>query len=159
MFRKKFRPVYIVLNVLKVLYCCSNLFYDIPYFCFVLNLRLFCTSFYSDVVILICHLLPIRLSDSFLELCSPVKFAHSLSKKSRTVSSWEICTRIILQSMFVNQQMVKRNSNGPIVIKSCDNDVLLLSLHFYSKMTNIDKLWIQTTGIWVQDICFLQFYQ
>jgi hypothetical protein len=27
----------------------------------VLNLRLFCTSFYTDVVILICHLLPIRL--------------------------------------------------------------------------------------------------
>ena len=46
---------------LKVLYCCLNLFYDIPYFCFVLNLRLFCTSFYTDVVILICHLLPIRL--------------------------------------------------------------------------------------------------
>ena len=43
-----------------------------------LNLRLFCTSFYTDVVILICHLLPIRLSDSFLEMCSPVKFAHSL---------------------------------------------------------------------------------
>jgi hypothetical protein len=41
-----------------------------------------------------------------------------------------------LQSMFVNQQMVKRNSNGQIVIKSSDNDVLLLSLHFYSKMTS-----------------------
>jgi hypothetical protein len=24
-------------------------------------------------------------------MCSPVKFAHSLSKKSRTVSSWELC--------------------------------------------------------------------
>ena len=92
-------------------------------------------------------------------MCSPVKFAHSLSNKSRTVSGWELCTRIILQSMFVNQQMAKRNSNGRIVIKSSDNDVLLLSLHFYSKMTNIDKLWIQTTGTWVQDICFLQFYQ
>jgi hypothetical protein len=46
---------------LEVLYCCLNLFYDIPYFCFVMNLRLFCTSFYTDVVILICHLLPIRL--------------------------------------------------------------------------------------------------
>jgi DNA-binding transcriptional regulator YiaG len=33
----------------------------------------------------------VRLSDSFLEMCSPVKFAHSLSKKSRTVSSWELC--------------------------------------------------------------------
>ena len=31
------------------------------------------------------------ISDSFLEMCSPVKFAHSLSKKSRTVSSWELC--------------------------------------------------------------------
>jgi hypothetical protein len=117
----------------------------------VLNLRLFCTNFYTDVVILICHLLhnktkpvflnlfclcsfhsriydtvsyqlesnqvnqirhedgdghhlsssqqPFNLllianqtiSDSFLEMCSPVKFAHSLSKKSRTVSSWELC--------------------------------------------------------------------
>jgi hypothetical protein len=27
----------------------------------VLNLRLFCTSFYTDVVILICHLLPIAI--------------------------------------------------------------------------------------------------
>jgi hypothetical protein len=93
MFRKKFRPVYIYSLehlTLEVLYC-LNLFYDIPYFCFVLNLRLFCTSFYTDVVILICHLLSIRLSDSFLEMCSPVKFAHSLSKKSRTVSSWELC--------------------------------------------------------------------
>jgi hypothetical protein len=44
-------------------------------------------------------------------------------KKSRTVSSWELCIRIILQSMFVNQQMVKRNSNGRIVIKSSDTDV------------------------------------
>jgi hypothetical protein len=26
-----------------------------------------------------------------LDMCSPVKFAHSLSKKSRTVSSWELC--------------------------------------------------------------------
>jgi hypothetical protein len=49
--------------------------------------------------------------------------------------------------MFVNQQMVKRNSNGRIVIKSSDNDVLLLSLHFYSKMTNIDVLWFQTGSI------------
>jgi hypothetical protein len=55
--------------------------------------------------------------------------------------------RIILQSMFVNQQMVKRNSNGRIVIKSFDNDVLLLSLHFYSKMTSIDELWFQTGSI------------
>ena len=31
------------------------------------------------------------ISDSFLEMCSLVKFAHSLSKKSRTVSSWELC--------------------------------------------------------------------
>ena len=31
------------------------------------------------------------ISDSFLEMCSPVKFAHSLSKKSRTVSNWELC--------------------------------------------------------------------
>jgi anthranilate/para-aminobenzoate synthase component I len=30
----------------------------------------------------------------------------------------EADTRIILQSMFINQQMVKRNSNGRIVIKS-----------------------------------------
>jgi hypothetical protein len=36
--------------------------------------------------------------------------------------------------MFVNQQMAKRNSNGRIVIKSSDDDVLLLSLHFYSKI-------------------------
>ena len=49
--------------------------------------------------------------------------------------------------MFVNQQMVKKNSNGRIVIKSSDNDVLLLSLHFYSKMTNIDELWFQTGSI------------
>ena len=59
----------------------------------------------------------------------------------------EAGTRIILQSMFVNQQMVKRNSNGRIVIKSSDNDVLLLSLHFYSKMTSIDELWFQTGSI------------
>jgi hypothetical protein len=49
--------------------------------------------------------------------------------------------------MFVNQQMVKRNSNGRILIKSSDNDVLLLSLHFYSKMTNIDELWFQAGSI------------
>jgi hypothetical protein len=53
----------------------------------------------------------------------------------------EADTRIILQSMFVNQQMVKKNSNGRIVIKSSDNDVLLLSL-YYSKMTSIDELWL-----------------
>jgi hypothetical protein len=56
----------------------------------------------------------------------------------------EADTRITLQSMFVNQQMVKRNSNGRVVIKSSDNDVLLLSLHFYSKITSIDELWFQT---------------
>jgi hypothetical protein len=49
--------------------------------------------------------------------------------------------------MFVNQQMAKRNSNWRIVIKSSDNDVLLLSLHFYSKMTNIDELWFQSGSI------------
>jgi hypothetical protein len=43
--------------------------------------------------------------------------------------------------------MVKRNSNGQIVIKSSDNDVLLLSLQFYSKMTSIDELWFQTGSI------------
>jgi hypothetical protein len=31
------------------------------------------------------------ISDSFLEMCSSVTFAHSLSKKSRTVSNWELC--------------------------------------------------------------------
>ena len=49
--------------------------------------------------------------------------------------------------MLTNQQMVKRNSNGWIVIKSSDNNVLLLSLHFYSKMTNIDELWFQAGSI------------
>ena len=58
----------------------------------------------------------------------------------------EADTRIIPQSMFVNQQMVKRNSNGRIVIKSSDNDVLLLYL-YYSKMTSIDELWFQTGSI------------
>jgi hypothetical protein len=29
------------------------------------------------------------ISDSFLEMCSPVTFAHSLSKKSQMVSSWK----------------------------------------------------------------------
>jgi hypothetical protein len=33
------------------------------------------------------------------------------------------------------------------VIKSSDNDVLLLSLHFYSKITNIDELWFQPGSI------------
>jgi hypothetical protein len=32
-----------------------------------------------------------NISDSFLEMCSPVKFVHSLSKKTRAVSSWELC--------------------------------------------------------------------
>ena len=32
-----------------------------------------------------------NISDSFLGMYSPVTFAHSLSKKSRTVSSWELC--------------------------------------------------------------------
>ena len=86
------------------------------------------------------------ISDSFLEMCSPVKFAHLLSKKSRMVSSWELCTWIILQSMFVNQQMVKRNSNGRIVIKSSDNDVLLLSL-FQNDQFDIGELWFQTGSI------------
>ena len=63
------------------------------------------------------------------------------------ITQEEADTRIILQSMFVYQQIVKRNSNGRIVIKSSDNDVLLLSLHFYSKMTNIDELWFQTGSI------------
>ena len=49
--------------------------------------------------------------------------------------------------MFTNQQMVKRNSKARIVIKSSDTDVLLLYLHFYSKMTNIDELWFQTDSI------------
>jgi hypothetical protein len=44
-------------------------------------------------------------------------------------------------------RMVKRNSNGRIVIKSSDNDVLLLSLHFYSKITSIDELRFQTGSI------------
>ena len=54
----------------------------------------------------------------------------------------EADTRIILQFMFVNQQMVKGNSNGRIVIKSSDTDGLLLSLHFYSKMTSFGFKWV-----------------
>jgi hypothetical protein len=64
--------------------------------------------------------------------------------KSPTVFYWRYATRLkptlvdighfLLLPLFVNQQMVKRNSNGRIVIKSYDTDVLLLSLHFYSTL-------------------------
>jgi hypothetical protein len=73
------------------------------------------------------------ISDSFLEMCSPVKFAHSLSKESNGQQLG------IMHSNYppvyvVNQQMVKRNSNGRILIKSSDNDVLLLSLRLLQHM-------------------------
>jgi hypothetical protein len=140
MFRKKFRPVHIVLNTWSFILFKFVLWYTLFLFCVEFKIVLYQFLYRCGHKCIANQ----TISDSFLEMCSPVKFAHSLLKKSRTVSSWELCTRIILQSMFVNQQMVKRNSNGRLVIKSSDNDVLLLSLHFYSKMTNIDELRFQT---------------
>ena len=56
----------------------------------------------------------------------------------------EADTRIILQSLFANEQLIKSNSRGRIVIKSSDTDVLLLCIRYFPKMTNIDELWFQT---------------
>ena len=72
-----------VLNT--VLYCCLNLFYDI-YLIFVL----FCVEFkivlyqflYRCGHFNLSLIANQTISDSFLEMCSPVKFAHSLSKES-----------------------------------------------------------------------------
>ena len=57
-----------------------------------LNLRLFCTCFYTDVVISIGHLLPIRLYLVRSWKCVvPKCLLTHYRKKSRTVSIWELC--------------------------------------------------------------------
>jgi hypothetical protein len=80
MFRKKFRPVYstFVLWYTFFLFCVEFkiILYPFLYRCGHFNLSLIANQ---------------TIPDSFLEMCSPVTFAHSLSKKSWTVSSWELC--------------------------------------------------------------------
>ena len=49
------------------------------------------------------------ISDSLLEMCSPVKVAHSLSKKSRTVSSWKLC---ILCQISCDDTLSKASEKG-----------------------------------------------
>ena len=95
MFRKKFRPVYIVLHTWSfILLFKFVLWYTLFLFCVEFKIVLYqflyrCGHFNLSLTA------NQTISDSFLEMCSPVKFAHSLSKKSRTVSSWEL--RIICQ--------------------------------------------------------------
>jgi len=104
MFRKKFRPVYIVLNTWSfILLFKFVLWYTLFLFCVEFKIVLYqflyrCGHFNLSLIA------NQTISDSFLDMCSPVKF-------------------------------------------SSDTDVLLLSLHFYSKITNIDELWFQTDSI------------
>jgi hypothetical protein len=88
MFRKKFRPVYIVLKTWSfILLFKFVLWYTLFLFCVEFKIVLYQFLYRCGHKCIANQ----TISDSFLEMCSPVKFAHSLSKKSRTVSSWELC--------------------------------------------------------------------
>jgi hypothetical protein len=99
MFRKKFRSVYIVLNTWScILLFKFVLWYTLFLFCVEFKIVLYqflyrCGHFNLSLIT------NQTISDSFLEMCSPVKFTHSLSKKSGRVSSWGLC--IILWIKFV----------------------------------------------------------
>ena len=59
-------------------------------------------------------------------------------------SQEEADTRIILHALNMNNQFKDKNVMGRIVIKSLDTDVLVLLVHYFSRMSNIsaDK-WIR----------------
>ena len=62
-------------------------------------------------------------------------------------SQEEADTRIILHALNMNNQFKDKNVMGRIVIKSLDTDVLVLLVHYFSRMSNISELWFQTGTI------------
>ena len=59
----------------------------------------------------------------------------------------EADTRIILHALNMNNQFKDKNVMGRIVIKSLDTDVLVLLVHYFSRMSNTRELWFQTGTI------------
>jgi hypothetical protein len=56
-------------------------------------------------------------------------------------------TRIILYALNMNNQFKDKNVMGRILIKSPDTDVLVLLVHYFSRMSNTRELWFQTGTI------------
>jgi hypothetical protein len=62
-------------------------------------------------------------------------------------SQEEADTRIILHALNMSNQFKDKNVMGRIVIKSPDTDVLVLLVHYFSRMSNTSELWFQTGTI------------
>ena len=62
-------------------------------------------------------------------------------------SQEEADTRIILHALNMNNQFKDKNVMGRIVIKSLDTDVLVLLVHYFSRMSNTSELWFHTSTI------------
>ena len=62
-------------------------------------------------------------------------------------SQEEADTYIILHALNMNNQFKDKNVMGRIVIKSPDTDVLVLLVHYFSRMSNTSELWFQTGTI------------
>jgi hypothetical protein len=142
MFRKKFRPVYIVLNTWSLILLFKLvLWYTLILFCVEFKIVLYqflyrCGHFNLSLIA------NQTISDSFLEMCSPVNFAHSLSKKSRAVGSWELC---IICQISCDDTLSKAAKRGNVPYLKLVALGKMMSIAVF--MTNlIHLIWFQLIG-------------
>ena len=56
----------------------------------------------------------------------------------------EADTRMVLHAVFADADFGSRDVPGTIIIRSPDTDVLVLAVHYFTKMANTVTMWIET---------------
>ena len=56
----------------------------------------------------------------------------------------EADTRMIFQATQLNDRFIMKGVQGEVIIRAQDTDVLVLAIHYFPKMSNITKLWLET---------------
>ncbi|CAC5359720.1 unnamed protein product [Mytilus coruscus] len=59
----------------------------------------------------------------------------------------EADTRILLHSLYADNQIFSNRTKGRIVVQSSDTDVLVLCVHYFPKLENTEELWFQTGSV------------
>ena len=69
----------------------------------------------------------------------------------------EADTRIIVHALYSDKLYQENNVQGRIIVKCPDTDVLVLLVHYFSKMKNTSGLWFQTGLITSTNDCRCYF--
>jgi hypothetical protein len=76
-----------------------------------------------------------------------INFQGSQDCPDQSVCHEEADTRILFHACKADRELHAQGYQGRIIIKSPDTDVIVLAVHYYPQMTNVEELWLVTGRI------------